>query len=55
MNVAITRARSSLFILGHAATLQRSNDVWHNIVQDAKSREFLVDVRKLQLNELTLT
>ncbi|THV05327.1 hypothetical protein K435DRAFT_774010 [Dendrothele bispora CBS 962.96] len=44
MNVAITRARSSLFILGHASTLQRSNEVWRNIVQDAKSRNFLIDV-----------
>ncbi|KAF5369282.1 hypothetical protein D9758_002689 [Tetrapyrgos nigripes] len=44
MNVAITRAKSSLFILGHATTLQRSNDVWRDIVEDARSRKFLVDV-----------
>ncbi|KAK7056794.1 hypothetical protein VNI00_002511 [Paramarasmius palmivorus] len=44
MNVAITRARSSLFILGHAPTLERSNAVWRNIVQDARSRDCLFEV-----------
>ncbi|KAF8327025.1 SEN1 N terminal-domain-containing protein [Cantharellus anzutake] len=38
MNVAMTRARCSLFILGHAATLERSNDMWAKIVQDARER-----------------
>lgn len=36
LNVAITRARSSLFILGHAATLSRSDDVWRIIVEEAR-------------------
>ncbi|KIK69521.1 hypothetical protein GYMLUDRAFT_33895 [Collybiopsis luxurians FD-317 M1] len=43
MNVAITRAKSSLFILGNAATLERSNDTWRAIVADAKSRNFFTE------------
>lgn len=44
MNVALTRAKSSLFILGNAATLERSDDTWRAIVQDARSRESLIAV-----------
>jgi senataxin len=44
MNVAITRARSSLFILGHAATLERSDGQWKAIVQDARERQMLLTV-----------
>ncbi|EJC98117.1 uncharacterized protein FOMMEDRAFT_97735 [Fomitiporia mediterranea MF3/22] len=44
MNVAITRARSSLFIFGHAPTLQRSNRVWKDIVDDARSRACFVEL-----------
>ena len=44
MNVALTRARSSLFILGHAPTLERSDDYWRQIIQDARSRSFINDV-----------
>ncbi|EJD50704.1 hypothetical protein AURDEDRAFT_83748 [Auricularia subglabra TFB-10046 SS5] len=43
LNVSITRARSSLFILGHAATLERGDDTWRQIVEDARARGFLVD------------
>ncbi|KAG2359476.1 SEN1 N terminal-domain-containing protein [Suillus spraguei] len=43
MNVAITRARSSLFILGHAPTLERSDDNWRKIVQDARERSLLTE------------
>lgn len=41
MNVSITRSRSSLYILGHAATLERSDRVWKEIVQDARDRSCL--------------
>ncbi|KAF9013411.1 SEN1 N terminal-domain-containing protein [Cyathus striatus] len=44
MNVALTRAKSSLFILGNAPTLERSDDNWRNIVLDARSRSALVEV-----------
>ncbi|KAF8843323.1 hypothetical protein BDN67DRAFT_945625 [Paxillus ammoniavirescens] len=44
MNVALTRAKSSLFILGNAPTLERSNEEWREIVNNAKSRELLTDV-----------
>ena len=45
LNVSITRSRSSLFILGHADTLQRSDETWKTIVEDARDRGVLVDVR----------
>jgi senataxin len=44
MNVALTRAKSSLFILGNAATLERSNKTWQAIVSDARSREVFHNV-----------
>ncbi|KAJ7670210.1 SEN1 N terminal-domain-containing protein [Mycena rosella] len=44
MNVALTRAKSSLFILGNAPTLSRSNEIWSSIISDARSRNSLVDV-----------
>jgi len=44
MNVAITRAKSSLFILGNAATLERSNETWGAIINDSKSRKFFDEV-----------
>lgn len=45
MNVAITRAKSSLFILGNAATLERSNETWREIVADSKARNIFAEVR----------
>ncbi|KAI6128800.1 SEN1 N terminal-domain-containing protein [Pisolithus thermaeus] len=44
MNVALTRAKSSLFILGNAPTLERSNQDWREIVGNARSRGVLTDV-----------
>jgi senataxin len=44
MNVALTRAKSSLFILGNAPTLERSNATWAEIIRDAKSRSCFIDV-----------
>ncbi|KIY46559.1 hypothetical protein FISHEDRAFT_10623, partial [Fistulina hepatica ATCC 64428] len=44
MNVALTRARSSLFIVGNAPTLERSDKTWADIVKDARERNLLTDV-----------
>lgn len=44
MNVAITRARSSLFIVGHGPTLERSNETWKGIVTDARLRSCYVEL-----------
>ncbi|KAK2376786.1 P-loop containing nucleoside triphosphate hydrolase superfamily protein [Trifolium repens] len=38
-NVAMTRARYCLWILGNAATLINSDSVWRNVVLDAKKRD----------------
>ncbi|KAG5732132.1 hypothetical protein E4T56_gene2153 [Termitomyces sp. T112] len=43
MNVALTRAKSSLFILGNAPTLERSDDTWRDIVADARTRSSLIN------------
>ena len=45
LNVAITRARTSLFVLGHAATLERSDQMWKAIVEDARKTSCILDVR----------
>ncbi|PCH40128.1 helicase sen1 [Wolfiporia cocos MD-104 SS10] len=44
MNVAITRAKASLFVLGHAPTLGRSDETWREVIADARERAALVDV-----------
>lgn len=49
MNVALTRARSSLFIIGHAPTLEGGGPQWKGIVHDARSRSAMVDVRLFRL------
>ncbi|KAK3826729.1 MAG: AAA domain-containing protein [Linnemannia gamsii] len=43
MNVALTRARQSLFILGNADTLRRKK-IWGNLVRDAEERGFFTKV-----------
>ncbi|KAI1287124.1 DEAD-box type RNA helicase, partial [Mortierella claussenii] len=43
MNVALTRARQSLFILGHADTLRRE-EIWGDLVNDAESRGLFTKV-----------
>ncbi|KAI0039679.1 hypothetical protein FA95DRAFT_993043 [Auriscalpium vulgare] len=43
MNVALTRAKSSLFVLGHCPTLERSDETWKQIVVDARARSCLVE------------
>ena len=45
MNVALTRSKASLFILGNAPTLERSDEIWRKIVENARDRTCLVKVR----------
>lgn len=42
MNVAFTRARSSMWILGNADTLSR-NTIWRKVVNDARHRDMFLD------------
>ncbi|KAI8978689.1 SEN1 N terminal-domain-containing protein [Trametes punicea] len=55
MNVALTRAKASLFVLGHAPTLERSDEIWRRIVENARSRSCLVDVDVSFFTEPTST
>lgn len=45
MNVALTRAKLSLWILGNARTLQ-TNRSWSALVKDAKERNLIISARK---------
>lgn len=54
MNVALTRAKSSLFVLGNAPTLERSNTDWKEIVNNARTRSLLTDVSRPQSTETSV-
>ncbi|XP_024515989.1 helicase sen1-like isoform X2 [Selaginella moellendorffii] len=41
MNVALTRARRSLWVIGNAGTLEQSED-WAKLIEDAKSRNCFI-------------
>ncbi|WVW79753.1 hypothetical protein I302_101723 [Kwoniella bestiolae CBS 10118] len=43
MNVALTRAKSSLFVFGNGPTLERSDERWKIIVGDARERGFYIN------------
>ncbi|WWD16760.1 hypothetical protein CI109_101192 [Kwoniella shandongensis] len=43
MNVALTRAKSSLFVFGNGPTLERSDERWKIIVGDARDRGFFIN------------
>ncbi|WVR04068.1 hypothetical protein IAU60_001067 [Kwoniella sp. DSM 27419] len=43
INVALTRAKSSLFVFGNGPTLERSDERWKTIVGDARDRGFFVN------------
>ncbi|CAH9118726.1 unnamed protein product [Cuscuta europaea] len=45
MNVALTRAKLSLWILGNATTLQ-TNRSWDALIKDAKERNLVISARK---------
>lgn len=44
MNVALTRAKSSLFVIGNGPTLERTDERWKIIINDARERGFYIDV-----------
>ena len=48
MNVGITRAKSSLWVLGNAQSLARG-EYWNRLIEDAKERKFFIDGDVLKL------
>lgn len=44
MNVGLTRAKFSLFVLGHASSLARS-EYWGELVRDAEQRSLIREVK----------
>ncbi|XP_010267333.1 PREDICTED: probable helicase MAGATAMA 3 isoform X2 [Nelumbo nucifera] len=46
MNVGITRARSSVLVVGSASTLRRADKHWRNLVESAEQRNCLFKVLK---------
>ncbi|KAF9049605.1 hypothetical protein BDZ89DRAFT_1057486 [Hymenopellis radicata] len=51
MNVALTRAKSSVFLVGNTPTLERSDATWKLIISDARERGLLVDASKTYFTE----
>ena len=49
MNVAITRARFGLYIIGNAATL-RNNDDWGDLIEYAEQNDSLVSIRSADVD-----
>ncbi|XP_057535816.1 uncharacterized protein LOC130813918 isoform X2 [Amaranthus tricolor] len=45
MNVALTRARLSLWILGNARTLEKNSD-WAALLEDARERNLIISVKR---------
>jgi len=48
MNVGITRARNSLFIVGHLHSLMK-NEEWRSLIEDGKERKAIRDVNNITL------
>ncbi|CAN0880582.1 Probable helicase MAGATAMA 3 [Linum grandiflorum] len=47
-NVALTRARHCLWVLGSAETLRNSESVWETVVYDAKARNCIFDIDEVE-------
>lgn len=54
MNVALTRARSSLFILGNATSLKQ-NKHWRGLIETARDRNMYTDVDKSTFKDVRVT
>nr|XP_043619935.1 uncharacterized protein LOC122591753 [Erigeron canadensis] len=53
-NVALTRARHCLWILGNETTLANSNSVWSDLVSDARNRHCLFDADADECLKMTM-
>ncbi|WWC87506.1 uncharacterized protein L201_002396 [Kwoniella dendrophila CBS 6074] len=54
MNVALTRAKSSLFVFGNGPTLERSDERWKIIVGDARDRGFFINYNATTFSSVAL-
>jgi len=46
LNVALTRAKYNLVVIGNLATLENSNKMWGELLKDAKERKVYYDMKK---------
>ena len=44
-NVALTRARHCLWVIGNESTLARSGSIWANLISDSKRRKCFYDAK----------
>lgn len=49
MNVAITRAKRALWVVGSATALRRGDPTWRALLEDAESRGCVITVRCCRL------
>ncbi|XP_069131979.1 microtubule-associated protein futsch-like [Argopecten irradians] len=43
MNVALTRARSAMYVVGNLSSLERPGGEWHDLIDDARKRNVIME------------